>query len=144
MRLSSSFLHVAAPALVLLASGCSDKDADRFLNPLKHADYDAAFAELHPKARELTPNSAAMKASFEQSGVKLLDWSWTCSSSNTSRKLVGYNVTTQRGRGATKGAVVIGVQPEKMGKCNAGLLLHFEKDESLPGRPWKVVGMKID
>jgi hypothetical protein len=140
-----TFLFPLAGALVtLLSSGCSDKDANRFLDALKRGDYEAAHAELHSEARAVTPNGGAIKASMDAAGITLDDWFATCSSADFSTKRVGYNDTTRRRGTGAHPPVIVGVPPVRRGKCNTSLVVDLKKDDALPGRPWKIVGMKLE
>lgn len=127
-------------ALVLVSAGCADKDANRYLDAIKRADYDAAFAELHTEARATIATPEVMKAKFEASGLRLVDYSTTCSSGGFSNKRLGYNTTTSRKGG---GQVVIGVPPASVGKCNTSVVVDLKKDEALPGQPMKVIGSRF-
>lgn len=131
---------VATAVLALASSGCGDKDADQFLEAMKRGDYPAAHAQLHPDGRAVTADAAAIQKSVKESGFELIGYSWTCSSSGLSQKRVGYNFST-RGKGNPRPPVIVGVFPQRQGKCNTGLVVDLKKDDQ---GVWRVLGMKLE
>ena len=111
-----------------LSGGCVDsaKQAKPFLEALKRGDYDAANANLHPKARAHTPNAAAIKAAFADAGIELATVKWACSSDNTSWIHVDYTFTPRSGA-APRRPVIVGA-PGKLGRCNPAMWIDMEKD----------------
>jgi hypothetical protein len=103
-----------------LAVGCSNKDAERFLDALKRGDYETAHQNLHPKARADVPNAEALKTKL--GGLELVDYGWTCATGGSITR-TGYNVTV---RGRIRRPVVIGTPSQ--GKCKAPLKIDTEKD----------------
>lgn len=132
----------AAAALASAALGCGNKDADRFLGALERADYAAAHAELHPAARGDVATPEALKARVEGAGVRFVGHGWTCGSSGDGVARAGYNVTTTKT--GPRGPLVIGRDPRHRGKCNGPLVVDLARDDAAPGRPWRVVGMRLD
>lgn len=139
-RRSKLVAPLAVAILALASSGCGDKDAEQFLEAMKRADYPAAHAQLHPEARATTADAAAIQKAVKEAGIELLGYSWTCSSSGLSQKRVGYNFTT-RGKEKPRPPVIVGVFPQRKGKCNTGLVVDLKKDDQ---GVWRVLGMKLE
>jgi len=137
-------LGLAVTSLGLLVGGCADKEADHFLGALKRADYAEAFSDLHPEARARTPSAEALKAAFVASNVEISDFGWNCGSSSTSLKRSAYNVTWPTTAGKPRTPLAVGTPIERRGRCNGPLVIELKRDESAPGKPWKVAGMKFD
>lgn len=126
--------------LALVITGCGDKDASRFLDAIVRGDYDAANAELHPKARAATPNAASLRAMFESSGVQLVDFTAGCSVRGSGEKRVGYGYTIKHRPGMQQRPISVGVPPARRGSCNRSLVVELAED----GETWRVIGMRFD
>ena len=135
-------------ALAFASSGCNPaakRVAEHFLEALKRDDWAAAFADLHPEARADTPTPEALRARIEKGDLKLLSWYANCGSSGSLAR-TGYNVTTtSRNAGVPRvRPVIVGVPPERRGKCNGPMLVELKVDPSLPDQAWRVRSFKYD
>lgn len=152
-RPSSTFGSGSAASMALWSaepsSGGADSAAKRvaehFLEALKRDDWATAFADLHPEARADTPTPGVLRARIEKGDLKLLSWYANCGSSGSLAR-TGYNVTTSSRKTGVQGVrpIIVGVAPERSGKCNGPMVVELKVDPSLPDQAWRVRSFKYN